>query len=133
MNSKESYKDDLLKGYILPGRSDKAPDGFTSKVMSRVALESISAKKQKINLVPYISGVVTIIFLVTAFLIPGKQTDPLSLPFLKLINNIKISIPDINLSSIHQFSLPSVMIYAVLGILILIVLDRALNGIFKKS
>jgi hypothetical protein len=41
--------------------------------------------------------------------------------------------PEIGLSSIFHLTLPSVMIYAILGILVLTVFDRALYGFFHRE
>jgi hypothetical protein len=137
MNNQEKYKEDLLRQYINPERIEKAPEGFTSKVMSAIQTEILplmrAEKVKKKNLVPVISAVVTILLIASAFLIPGSQTDSLAKPVLSLIKNIKFSMPEINLSSIFQLTFPSVTMYVFIGILILSVFDRALYGIFHRE
>jgi hypothetical protein len=137
MNNQEKYKEDLLRQYINPERIEKAPEGFTSKVMSALQTEILplmrAEKVKKKNLVPVISAVVTILLIASAFLIPGSQTDSLAKPVLSLIKNIKFSMPEINLSSIFQLTFPSVTMYVFIGILILSVFDRALYGIFHRE
>jgi hypothetical protein len=137
MNNQEEHKEDLLRKYITSERIEKAPEGFTSKVMTRLQLETtplIAAKRSwNKNLVPVISVTVTILLLVSAFLIPVSQYDSLTNPVLNLINNIKFSMPDINMSSIFRISLPSVTMYVFIGILILTLFDRALYGIFHRE
>ena len=107
MNNQEKFKEDLLRQFINPEKIEKAPEGFTSKVMTRVRLEKLpliaSEKFRKINLVPVISAVVTVILIASAFLIPGSQSDSLANPVLSLIKNIKFSVPEIDLSSIFRF------------------------------
>jgi hypothetical protein len=137
MNNKEEYKEDLLRQYITSDRIAKAPEGFTSKVMTRVRLEtlpSLVAKKSwKKNLVPVISASVTVLLIASAILIPGSQSDSMAEPILSLIKNLKFSMPDINVSSIFRLSLPSVMLYVIVGILILTLFDRALHQIFYRE
>jgi hypothetical protein len=137
MNNQEEYKENLLRHYINPGKIEKAPEGFTSKVMSRIQLEkqlsTVSGRSPKINLIPVISVVVTVLLLAAAFLIPGNGSDQVALPVLKLFNNIKSSIPDFSLSSIFRLTLPSVLMYVFLGILVLTFFDRALYGIFHRE
>ena len=137
MNNQEKYKEDLLRQYINPERIEKAPEGFTSKVMSALQTEILplmrAEKVKKKNLVPVISAVVTILLIASAFLIPGSQTDSLAKPVLSLIKNINFSMPEINLSSIFQLTFPSVTMYVFIGILILSVFDRALYGIFHRE
>ncbi|MGC1392099.1 MAG: hypothetical protein WA816_13770 [Bacteroidales bacterium] len=137
MNNKEEYKEDLLMQYITSERIAKAPKGFTSKVMTRVRLETLPSmvveKSWKKNLIPVISASVTVLLIASAILIPGSQSDSMAKPILSLIKNLKFSIPDINVSSIFRFSLPSVMLYVIVGILILTLFDRALHQIFYRE
>ncbi|MDO9339607.1 MAG: hypothetical protein Q7T72_03670 [Bacteroidales bacterium] len=137
MNKQEKYKEDLLKQYINPERIEKAPEGFTSKVMMRIQLEAALLKAagrlRNKNLVPVISAAITILLIVAAFLIPGSETDLSALPVVELIKNIKVSLPEINLTSIFNFNLPGLLIYVFIGILILTLFDRALNMLFHRE
>jgi hypothetical protein len=137
MNNQEKYEEDLLKKYINPERIEMAPEGFTSKVMTRIQLENahekVAGRSMKKSLVPVISVGVTILLLSVAFLIPGSQTDSLTPAFLKLINNIKSLLPELSISSIFKLTIPSVMMYVCVGILVLSVFDRALHGIFHSE
>jgi len=137
MNNQKKYNDDLLRKYISPENIEKAPEGFTSKVMTRIQIETIplavADRSQKKNLVPVISVAVTLFLLAAAFLIPGSESHSLALPVLNLIKNIKFSLPEINLSSIFRLNLPSVMMYVFIGILVLTLFDRALYRIFHRE
>ena len=44
MNNQEKYKEDLLRQYINPEKIEKAPEGFTSKVMTRIQLETLATE-----------------------------------------------------------------------------------------
>jgi hypothetical protein len=137
MNNQEEFKDDILRQFITSEKIEKAPEGFTSKVMARVQADTlplmVTEKSRKKNLVPYISSVVTILLIASAVLIPGSQSDSLVNPVFSLIKNLKYSVPEINLSSIFRLSLPSVLMYVFIGILILSLFDRALYGIFHRE
>jgi hypothetical protein len=137
MNNQELNQEDLLKKYINPESIEVAPEGFTSKVMEHLHLENanekVTGRSVKKSLVPAISAGVTIIFLAVAFLIPGSHTDSLTPAVLKLINNIRPLLPEINFSSIFRLTLPSVIMYVFIGILVLTVFDRALYGIFHRE
>lgn len=137
MNNKEEFKDDLLRQYITSERIEKAPEGFTSKVMTHIQVDTsplmVAEKSRKKNLVPFISSVVTVLLIGSAVLIPGTQSDSLANPVFSLIKNIKFSVPEINLSSIFQLTLPSVLMYVFIGMLILSLFDRALYGIFHRE
>ena len=134
MNNQGKYKEDPLSRYISPEKSENAPDEFTSKVMTRIQLEALPLKAAdrswKKNPVPLISAAVTILLIVIAFLIPGSQSDTFDFSVLNSMKNIKLSMPEFNLSSIFRLTLPSVLIYAVVGIFVLALFDRALYGYF---
>jgi hypothetical protein len=137
MNSKEQNKEDLLKQYINPERIEKAPEGFTSKVMSRIQVEPVPLRSaNKIgnkSLIPFISIAVTILFFLAALLIPGGESDALTFPGLRLFNDIKVSLPKIDITYILSISLPASFIYIVVTILILTLFDRALNIFFHRE
>jgi len=136
MNNQDQYPEDLLKQYINPDGIEKTSEGFTSKVMSRINLETVplatASSSVNRNLVPVISIVVTILLIVAALLSTGSKSDTLTLPAINLFNNIKSALPNLKLSSIFSISLPSVMMYVFIGILLLTFFDRALYGIFHR-
>jgi hypothetical protein len=137
MNNQEKYNEDILRLYIDPERIEKAPSGFTSKVMTHIRLEkqpsAVSNKIWRKNPVLVISGFVTFLLIAAAFLIPGNESDSISLPVLKLIGNIKASLPEIKFSPIFHLTIPSVIIYVLIGVFVLTLLDRALYGIFHRE
>jgi hypothetical protein len=137
MNKKEEYKEDLLRHYINPEKIEKAPEGFTLKVMSRIQVEkqlsAVSERSPKRNLVLVIFVAVTVLLLAVAILIPGNGSDQVALPVLKLLKSIKLSLPEYSLSSIFRLTLPSVIMYVFIGILILTLFDRALYVIFHRG
>lgn len=137
MTNQEKYTDDRLRQYVNPEMIEKAPEGFTSKVMAQIRMEPVPeisvGKSTKRNPVPYISAAVTILLLVAAFLIPGNNSDATALPLLNLISNIKSSLPQFDLSSIFRLTIPSVMIYVFIGIVILSLFDRALYAMFHRE
>jgi hypothetical protein len=137
MNNQEKYTEDPLNQYINPEMIEKAPEGFTSKVMAQIQMEPLpliaAGRLHKRNPVPYISAAVTILLLAAAFIIPGNKSDATALPVYNLINNMKSSLPMVDLSSIFRLTIPSVLIYVFIGMLILSIFDRALYGIFHRE
>jgi hypothetical protein len=137
MNNQEKQTKGILSQYIDPERIEKAPEGFTSKVMTRIQLEEqpseVTQSVWRKNSVPVISGVVILLFLVAAFLMPGKESDSMVLPLLKFFKNIKSSLPEINFSLVLSLTLPSVLMYVFIGIFVLTLFDRALYGIFHRE
>jgi hypothetical protein len=137
MNKQEIYQEDPLKQYINSDKREKVPEGFTSKVMTRIQFETIpvtaAEKRSKRSLVPVVSASVIIILLIAASLIPANNSDSLTLPVLNLINNVKSLLPDLNLSSVFSISLPAVILYVIIGILVLTFFDRALYSMFHRE
>ena len=137
MNNREKYNDENLRQYISPENIEKAPEGFTSKVMTRIKTETIplavSGKSQKRNLVPVIYAAVTLFLLAAACLIPFSESDSMTITAFRLLAIIKSSLPELNLSSIFRLTLPSFLIYVFIGILVLTLFDRALFGIFHRE
>jgi hypothetical protein len=137
MNNREKYNDENLRQYISPENIEKAPEGFTSKVMTRIKTETIplavSGKSQKRNLVPVIYAAVTLFLLAAACLIPANESDSMMFTAFRLLAIIKSSLPELNLSSIFRLHLPSFLIYVFIGILVLTLFDRALFGIFHRE
>jgi hypothetical protein len=137
MNSQEKHTEDFLRQYIDPERVEKAPEGFTSKVMTRIQFEKQPSELaqsvwRRIS-VPVISGTVILLLLAAAFLIPVSESDSMALPVLKLFKNIKSSLPEVDLSSVFNLTLPSVLFYVFIGIFVLTLLDRALGKIFHRE
>jgi hypothetical protein len=137
MYNQEKFEKDLLSQYINPEKIEKAPEGFTEKVMNSIHIETKTYKatagfKNK-SLIPVISVVVTISLVVAAILIPGDQNDPLVLPLLELMKNIRFSLPVINFISFYNFNVPALMIYVLIGISVLSLFDRALYELFHRE
>lgn len=137
MNNQEKNKEDQLRRYIDPILAERAPEGFTANVMTRIQMETEPVKVRgrlwNRNLIPVISAVITSILILSAILIPGNQTDSLAKPLSELFKNIKISVPVIDISSIFSFNLPALLIYVFIGIFILTLFDRALYGLFHRE
>jgi uncharacterized membrane protein YuzA (DUF378 family) len=136
MNNQRNFNEDLLRKYISREKIEEAPDGFTSKVMERVSKETAPKAAGehlwKKYMIPGISAIITISLFITALLIPENKLDTVSLPVLKLIKDLKISTPEIDFSSIFRLSIPSVLLYTLIGIACLTIFDKALSGIFKR-
>jgi hypothetical protein len=137
MNNQEKQTEDILRQYLHPEMIEKVPEGFTSKVMTRIQLEKqpsvIEHSFWRRNLIPLISCTLVILLMGAAFLVPGKEPDSMSLSVLKLFKNIKFSLPEVNFSSVFALTLPSVLMYVFIGIFVLALFDRDLYGIFHRE
>jgi hypothetical protein len=137
MNKQEKYNEDLLRSYINPVRIEKAPEGFTSKVMARIQSDEVPVKASRMlwkrSRVPVISCAVTVLLITSVFLIPGNKSDFMALPALEILKNIKVTLPEIDLTSLFRLNVPVTMAYGLIGILLLSILDGAFHGVFHKE
>lgn len=136
MNKRQNIQKDLLKQYINPEMSEKAPLGFNSRVMEGIRLEKVPArvqiKREGLNIVPSVSAIVIIILVCMAVLLPDKN-DQFVLPAVESVRNLKFNLPDLVSSFMFKINLPSTVIYSLIGISILSVFDRALKEVFHRN
>jgi hypothetical protein len=137
MNKSEKFTEDILSRYIDPGKIDKAPEGFTEKIMTRIQAEkglSPVSNRYFNNLkVPLISIMVTASFIISAILVSPTDKDSAIFSFLNPLSDIWKAFPVLNINKLTSFNLPGWMIYVVLGIFMLTLFDRALNFFFHSE
>jgi hypothetical protein len=137
MNKPKNYPEDPLRSYLDPERIEKAPEGFTLKVMQVVEVEKhqlrVTDKNRKRTLIPYISCALIILLSIAALLLPESDTKILSVNTIGIFNNFKMALPDIDFSSILRVNFPSVISFGLVGILFLSFLDRALYKVFHRE
>ena len=137
MDKQGKYAEDLLSQYINPERIEKAPEEFTSKVMSLIETEKIpvitAEKYRKRTLVPYIFSAFIIVLTIVAFFLPGSENKTLVIPGLEFLKGIKLTMPEIDFGDIFSINLPATMLYGLIGISLLSFLDKALYSVFHRE
>jgi len=137
MNNREQNTEDPLRSYLGPERIEKAPEGFTSNVMSCIQIETLPIRAEKRmrnkSLIPYISAIVVVLFIVVAFLLPGSKSDPSTFPAMEFLKNINVALQEIDITSAFKFNFPVILVYVFVGILVLSLFDRALYGMFNRE
>jgi amino acid transporter len=137
MNIRQENKEDHLRQYINPEMIEKAPEGFTEKVMTRIQIETSQLKIRKKTFarskVPVISAVFTMILMIAAIFLPSSGSDHFILPGLKLIKNIDLPAIKIIFDSLFNLNVPGWLPYLFICILILTIFDRGLNGLFHRE
>jgi hypothetical protein len=137
MNKSEKLHEDILNRYINPEKIEKAPDGFTEKIMTRIQMERVPFAKKHIFLenyrIPLISGIITVALIISAILVPGTDKYSTVLSVLKPINNIHLAFPIINLDKLTGFTLPTWMIYIVPAVFMLTLFDIAFKIFFHRE
>jgi hypothetical protein len=137
MNSQEREKEDPLRKYIHPERIERAPEGFTSNVMTRIRLETenvkVTGRVKNRSIIPAISAAITVLLVIAAVLIPGNQSDYIAKPLFDHLRSVKFSYPEVDITSLFSRSIPALLIYIFIGIFILSIFDRALYGLFHRQ
>jgi hypothetical protein len=137
MNKSEKSDKDILDRYIKPEKIEKAPEGFTEKLMTRIQLEEVSYSViglsfKKIK-VPIISVLITATLTVSAILGPAPDKDSVIFPILKPLSDLRINFPEIDFNILKGIVLPGWMIYVAIGIFMLAIFDRVLNRFFQRD
>lgn len=129
MNKHDTNDDNLLRKFLNPEKIEKAPEGFTSKILTRIQIESQSVRSNKgfflKNMVPVISAAITAGLIIAAVIIPARETESLGSTIWKYLQDLEFTLPTL--------SLPGWISYAMMGIFLLGFFDRALFGIFNKG
>jgi hypothetical protein len=137
MDKKHELSDDILRDYINPELIERAPNGFTSRVMAGVHSEPALVNKTVVlpgrSLVPFISVIVIFMFILALFLLPDTKEVSLLTSVMASLNSFKISLPEIDFSSVLSRNLPAILSYVIIGILILSLLDKALKVVFHRE
>jgi hypothetical protein len=138
MNNQEKQIEDNLMKYFSPEMNEKAPEGFTSKVMTRIQMSPAPSKPDRVelnrSLVPYISAAVTLALITAAFILQGNTTNSEAPSVLvNLFKNINLSFPQVDLSSFSRIKFPEIMSYIFIGLFILVLFDRGLYRLFHRG
>lgn len=137
MNTQQNYDERLMKDLFKQEMIEKAPSGFTEKVMTRVSLEPRPVKSRESliarTIVPAISIAVTLVLTGIALLLPAAGNEVTYSPLMKLIRNINFPDVNLHLDTLFSFSLPGYLPYLFLSILFLTIFDRGLSGLFHRG
>lgn len=136
MEKQDKFDEDILNQYINSDQIEKAPDGFTSKIMSRIQIERVTNKipgKSFVGSVPFVSSLVTIALIIASALLTGNDNDQTSSVLNKYFNDLHFSLPSVDFKNIFRISLPTWLPWVFVGILILTIFDKALFSIFSKD
>jgi hypothetical protein len=137
MNKQVLYDEDPLRKFINPERIEKAPDGFTSKTLTRIQIENQSVKVKNgffaKNRVPLISAAITIGLIIAAIIVPANESGSVGSAIWKYLESVELTIPGINNIYFRNLNIPGWISFAIIGIFILGFFDRALFGIFNKE
>ena len=137
MNTQDEYNNRLMREHFNPETIEKAPLGFTDKVMTLVSLETkpVKASEKFISriIVPAISLAVTLILVLTVLLLPASGQDSATMPWIRIFKSLNLPAVNINLDSLLSFTVPAYLPYLFICILFLTIFDRGLSGLFHRG
>lgn len=136
MSRQETGSRDLLKKYINREMIEKAPEGFTSKSMTRIHIENeISSSASRFlnrNRVPIISLVITAILIIAVIFLPSGGKDYAGFVLMEKLPVLKLTMPDFRFPAFPDPVLPGWVLYASASVILLALLDRAILGILSR-
>lgn len=135
MNKSDNMENDILGKYINPEYIEKAPEGLTEKIMTRIQVGTAPLKtagKSRFNImVPAVSIAITAILIVISTLFSTPSEIPSLSVLTKYFSNIDFTFPGLKDDSLSTFSPHTIFIYIALALFILAIFDRALNSFFR--
>lgn len=136
MNKSEKINEDALRFYINPEKVEKAPEGFTEKIMTRIQMEKsyspAGIRRIRNFNIPAIYLLITVILIITAIVVSAGNTDSAFYSLFKPVSDLKLSFPEFSFDTFSGFSMPGWLIYLALGIFFLSLFDRILNTLFSR-
>ena len=128
---------DFLAEYINPGKIEKAPNGFTEKILDELQKEQVNHAARRgiirsVSSVPVISVLITLILFILAFIFLSPSDQVFGSDFFRSVQKIELTLPDINLDSLVSFTLPAIIFYLLIGFFTLTIFDRLLNRLFRR-
>lgn len=136
MTNSRQNENDYLGQYLNPDGIEKAPEGLTEKIMSRIHVEQVPLKVYRgyrFNvLVPAISAIITVVLIVFIVIFSSPADNNILSGVFKYISKLSFKIPVFTTDTFSGFSLPAILTYIAIGFFILMLFDRVLNRLFHK-
>jgi len=127
---------DILEKYISAGMSEKAPDGFTNKVMTRIMFEKAVSREESLFQrlkIPITVGLISVVLIafITIFSSPSENL------WLKAasdaMQNITFKMPSLSDGIVPTGNIPVIIIYTCIAIFLLSLFDIGLKNLFHRK
>lgn len=132
-----SERENKLLKYMISDTRLNAPDGFTEKVMTRVTLERVTRAthyKSPFRLRPVLSVLAVAVLLISVSQIPANlDSDFLPNLSFTFFGELKSLLPDLRLFDTNGLNIPVMFVYLSVSVFILIIFDRFLSSVFRRS
>jgi len=136
MNSKHIIESDLPDNYLSREKIEKAPQGFTERVMMQISMEKapVIVRKRSMNgmIVGGVAVLTSVALIIIAGVTPSSDSQFLS-SVSKILEGLNNVLPELNARDFPLIPLPGIVFYITIGILFLTLFDLALNRIFHRK
>ncbi len=137
MKTTQENKEDILREFFSTESIEKAPEGFTANIMSRIQVEPATVEKRvraaRLKMVPLVSAAIVVLLVVMAVLLPDKSSTAATGPAFDLVKKISLMLPSVDAAPHIKLNIPATFIYISVAVFMLSFFDRALNGIFHRD
>jgi hypothetical protein len=136
MNSKQNMEYDFPGSYLNREKIEKAPQGFTERVMMQISMEKVPSVTPERSKNERIIAWVAILTSLVLIIIAGLTSSSDSLFFSSVsgtLEGLNIVLPGLNIRDFPHISLPGIVFYISTGIILLTLFDLALNRIFHRK
>jgi hypothetical protein len=127
---------DLLKEFITPEMSGKAPEGFTNRVMTRVMLEKeVNRKGFLLNRfrVPIVVGLISAVLITSTAIFSSPSENPWLNTASDTMQKITFKMPPLSDSILTSENIPVIIIYITIALFLLSLFDRGLKNLFHRK
>ena len=135
MNKQNINEADKLKKYLKAERIEKAPEGFTYRLMKNIQDEPLPSRRQGILkppvIIPVISFSLIVLFLISAFTSSSERTNSPIQKISDYLGSLKMPLPEGIFS--QPGSMPDIITYLIAAIFMLALFDRALSLFFRRE
>ena len=136
MNERDEFRDDLVGKYLNRESIEKAPDGFTERMMNQLMTEpAYTPEKQArkpISAIPLVSLIITIILILLAVFAGKTEHAGTNILLTGLLKSINISWP-VHIPDLSGFTVSDITVYVMSLSILLLVFDLALSKYFRNK
>ncbi len=136
MKQEEFKENDILRDYLIKEESEKAPEGFTSRVMENIYLQPAILRRESRFIryrIPLITIAVTVVLIAATILFAGNSGSIVPVP--SYIPGSLLSLMNLNLNFdlVPELTVPGWLPWILVSVLLLFVFDRALDAVFRRE
>lgn len=136
MNDRDELRDDLVGRYLNRESIEKAPEGFTDRMMNQLMTEPAHTPEKQvrksITAIPLVSLIITIILILLAVFAGKTEHAGTNIFLTGLLKSINISW-QVHFPDLSGFTVSDITAYVMSLSILLLVFDLALSRYFRNK